>query len=158
MQLEITRLMERLGLSEDATSGLAGVDMPVSCWISPRQERQSDELHRRIEPIGVLALVCRVEAAIACMYAESTAVLVRSYSRHSREIWCEATTGTSGRDRARRPSAAAHVPGVGISMQQTHRDLFDLVLPEVADYRGPSKSGGSRSLPSRPINDTFTPF
>ena len=48
----------------------------------------------------------RYRSATGCTYVERTAVLVRSYSRHSRVIWCDATTDTSGQSSRTRASTA----------------------------------------------------
>ena len=52
-------------------------------------------------------------------------MLVRSYSRHSRVIWCDATTDTSGQSSRTLGEHGLLVCGVCVGVQQADRDRLD---------------------------------
>ena len=73
-------------------------------------------------------------------------MLVRSYSRHSRVIWCDATAETSGQSSRTSTEHRQLVGGVDIRVEQADRDRLDAVGAEVRDDRvRPSSSSGCRS-------------
>ena len=63
-------------------------------------------------------------------------MLVRSYSRHSRVIWCDATTETSGQSSRTRCEHRLLVRRIGVGVQQADRDRLDPLGAEVVEDRG----------------------
>jgi hypothetical protein len=62
-------------------------------------------------------------------------VLVRSYSRHSRVIWCEATTETPGHSFSNRGERRLFMAGIGVGMQEADGDRLDALGLEVVEDR-----------------------
>ena len=60
-------------------------------------------------------------------------MFVRSYSRHSRVIWCEATAETSGQSSRTPREHRLLVRRVGVGVEQADRDRLDALGAEAVD-------------------------